>query len=512
MTLPYALEMRGIRKQFGSLVANDDVDFAAKTGEVHALLGENGAGKSTLMCMLSGVYRPTAGDILIRGRKVSIRSPKDALALGVGMVFQQFRLVPTLTAAENIILGEKSSVWRGASWMRRKTEEITAVAERFGLGITVDRPVWQMSVGEQQRVEIVKVLYRGADIILLDEPTSVLTPGEADRLFETLLKLRAAGKTVILTTHKLREVMAFADRISVMRKGRMLKTLNRLETNERELAQLMVGRNATGAVRPEAGTPGKPLLEVEGLTVEAGRGRTAVRGVSFTVREGEIVGIAGVAGNGQSELAEALAGLQAWSAGTIRVCGREWKRASVRTAIESGVSLVPENRMKSGLAGSLGIVDNLLMKTYREPERSRFGLLRGRRNREWARSLVERFDIRATGLDTPVRQLSGGNQQKLLLAREVDRDPKLMIAVHPTQGLDIGATESVHRLLLGLRASGRGVLLISEDLDEVMQLSDRILVMSGGSIVGEMSRENADRERIGLYMAGLRAVPGEAAS
>jgi len=512
MKEPYAVEMRGICKQFGSLIASDNVDFAVKAGEVHALLGENGAGKSTLMSMLSGVYRPTSGDILIRGRRVNIRSPKDALALGIGMVFQQFRLVHTLTAAENILLGEKTSVWRGKAWMRRKMEEIGAVAERFGLKVPVDRPVWQLSVGEQQRVEIVKVLYRGADIILLDEPTSVLTPGEAGQLFETLRQLRAAGKTVILTTHKLREVMEIADRISVMRKGQMLKTMNRLETNERELAQLMVGRAPSGALKPEARAPGKPLLEVEGLTVQAGRGHTAIRNLSLTVREGEIVGIAGVAGNGQSELAETLAGLRSWIGGTIRVCGREWKQASVRTAIESGVSHVPENRMKSGMAGSLNIVDNLLLKTYRQPERSRFGLLRGRKNRDWARTLVERFDVKAAGLDTPVRQLSGGNQQKLLFAREVDRDPKLMIAVHPTQGLDIGAAESVHRLLLGLRAAGRGVLLISEDLDEVMQLSDRILVMFGGAIVGEMSRENADRERIGLYMAGLHDVAEEEAS
>jgi simple sugar transport system ATP-binding protein len=512
MNEPYAVEMRGIRKQFGSMIANDNVDFAVKAGEVHALLGENGAGKSTLLSMLSGVYRSTGGDILIHGRKVNIRSPKDALALGIGMVFQQFRLVHTLTAAENIVLGEKSSVWRGASWMRRKMEEIGAVADRFGLNIAADRPVWRMSVGEQQRVEIVKVLYRGADIILLDEPTSVLTPGEAGQLFETLRQLRAAGKTIILTTHKLREVMEIADRISVMRKGRMLKTMSRFETSERELAQLMVGKPPAGVMKPEARLPGRPLLEVDGLTVDAGEGRAAVRDLSLAVREGEIVGIAGVAGNGQSELAEALAGLRPWSGGTIRVCGREWKRSSVRMAIESGVSLVPENRMRSGLAGSLDIVDNLLLKTYRRPERSRFGLLRGSRNRAWARSLVERFDVRAAGLDTPVRQLSGGNQQKLLLAREADRDPKLMIAVHPTQGLDIGAAESVHRLLLGLRDAGRGVLLISEDLDEVLQLSDRILVMFGGTIIGEMSRDNADRERIGLYMAGLRDVPGEEAS
>ena len=500
MNEAYAVDMKGIVKRFGPVLANDRVDFRASAGEIHALLGENGAGKSTVMCMLSGVYRPTEGEIYLQGRQANIRSPKDAVKLGVGMVFQNFRLVQNLTAAENIVLGEKSPFWRGPQWMKAKTEEIRAVSERFGLPFPVERPIWQLSVGEQQRVEIVKTLYRGADIIILDEPTSVLTPGEAEQLFATLARMKSEGKTVVITTHKLKEVMAVSDRISVMRKGRMIAAMAKRETNERELARLMVGKE-TSAVRPAAARgAGKPLLTVKQLDVYADRGRKALDGLSLQVNEGEIVGVAGVAGNGQ----KVLAGLLAWKRGSVHFGGKEFKAASVRAAIEAGISHVPENRMKSGLAGSLGVVDNLLFKSYRSPERSAFGFMRTARNRAWSQSLVERFDVKTPGLDAPVRQLSGGNQQKLLLAREISRDPKLMVAVHPTQGLDVGAAEGVHRLLAELRDAGRGVLLLSEDLDEVLQLSDRILVLYGGAVVYETKGSEADRERIGMYMAGLR--------
>ncbi|MBB6675461.1 ABC transporter ATP-binding protein [Cohnella nanjingensis] len=506
-----AIEMRQIVKQFGSVVANDRVDFSAGAGEIHALLGENGAGKSTMMCMLSGVYRPTSGDILLRGERVRIRSPKDAAKLGVGMVFQNFRLVQTLTAAENIVLGEKSSFWRGPKWMKNKQEEIASIAGRFGLAFPVDRPVWQLSVGEQQRVEIVKTLYRGAQFIILDEPTSVLTPGEAEQLFATLAIMKAEGKTVIMTTHKLKEVMAAADRISVMRKGRMIHTVDKAHTNERELARLMVGKDIAAHRELPDRSPGKALLAVSQLDVYADHGRKALDGLELHIREGEIVGVAGVAGNGQKELAEVLTGLRAWKRGSIVFDGRPFKRASVRGAIEAGISHVPENRMKSGLAGSLGLVDNLLFKSYRSKERAKLGFLRIGRNRTWSQSLVEEFDVKTAGLDTPVQQLSGGNQQKLLFAREIHHRPKLMVAVHPTQGLDVGATEGVHRLLAQLRSEDRSVLLISEDLDEVMQLSDRILVLYGGRIVGEMPRGEADRERIGMYMAGLHGEEEERA-
>jgi ABC-type uncharacterized transport system ATPase subunit len=505
----YSVELNQIVKQFGSVVANNHVDFRAKAGEIHALLGENGAGKSTVMCMLSGVYRPTSGEILINGEKVRIRSPKDAMNLGVGMVFQNFRLVQTLTAAENIVLGESSSFWRGPRWLAKKSEEIEAISKHFGLPFPVDRPIWQLSVGEQQRVEIVKTLYRGADLIILDEPTSVLTPGEVDQLFETLDRMKREGKTVIMTTHKLKEVMFASDRISVMRKGEMIATMAKSETNERDLAQLMVGKESLESLAVVREKPqGKPMLVVGGLDVYADHGRKVLDGLHFQVSEGEIVGVAGVSGNGQKELAEVLTGLRAWKQGDVQFDGKALHNGSVRTAIELGIAHVPENRMKSGLAGSLGAVDNLLFKTYRSPERSRFGLLRTGSNRSWSQKLVELFDVRTSGIDAPVQYMSGGNQQKLLFAREIDQDPKLMVAVHPTQGLDVGATEGVHQLLEELRSRGSSVLLISEDLDEVLQLADRILVMYDGRIVGNIPREEASREYIGMLMAGSEEDAG----
>ncbi|MNB72555.1 Ribose import ATP-binding protein RbsA [compost metagenome] len=506
----HSVEMRGIVKKFGSVTASDQVDFSANAGEVHALLGENGAGKSTVMSMLSGVYRADEGEILIHGKPARIRSPKDAALLGVGMVFQNFRLVQTLTAAENIVLGEKSSFWRGSKWIKQKHEEIDALGEQFGLKFPVDRPIWQLSVGEQQRVEIVKTLYRGADIIILDEPTSVLTPGEAEQLFETLRVMKQSGKTVIMTTHKMKEVLASSDRISVMRKGKMIATLATAQTDELELARLMVGREVTISRQEREATQGEPLLVVNRLEVSADHGRKALDGLSLSVCEGEIVGVAGVAGNGQKELAEVLTGLRTWRSGEIIFDGSPVKTASVRGAIDAGISHVPENRMKSGLAGRLGSVDNLLFKSYRTEEHSKFGILKAAKNRLWSQELVQRFDVKTPELDTPVQQLSGGNQQKLLFAREVSHKPKLMVAVHPTQGLDVGATAGVHDLLMELRGSGGGVLLISEDLDELLQLSDRILVIFGGAIIGETDHEHADREQIGLMMAGIRHKEGSA--
>jgi simple sugar transport system ATP-binding protein len=501
-----SVELRGLVKQFGTVLANDHVDFGVRQGEIHALLGENGAGKSTVMCMLSGVYRPTSGEIYLHGRLAKIHSPKDAMRLRVGMVFQNFRLVPTLTAAENIVLGESRPIWRTKNWMAKKTSAIEALATRFGLGFPAGRAVWQLSVGEQQRVEIVKTLYRGADLIILDEPTSVLTPGEADQLFETLRRLRAEGKTVILTTHKLREVMAVADRISVMRKGKMLATLDRSATSEREVARLMVGQDRKEPRTRKARPRGESLLCIENLVVAGDHGRHALDHFSLTVRVGEIVGIAGVAGNGQKELAEVLAGLRSWQSGTITFRNTLWKGASVRHSIQSGIGHVPENRMKSGLAGSLGSVDNLLVKSYRTPERSRFGFLKTSQNRLWSQHLVDQFDVKTAHLDAPVHQMSGGNQQKLLFAREIHQHPHLMIAVHPTQGLDVGATDGVHNLLMSLRDEGKSVLLISEDLDELLLLSDRTVVLFGGQAMGEVTQGHADRERLGMMMAGIASA------
>lgn len=511
----WTVEMKGMVKRFGSVAANDGVDFSAAGGEIHALLGENGAGKSTMMSMLSGIYRADEGVLRIHGEVVHIRSPKDSALLGIGMVHQNFRLVPTLTAAENMLLGDKTAVWRGSRYMKRKQEELSALASRFGLSVPVDRPVWQLSVGEQQRVEIVKTLYRGADIIILDEPTSVLTPAEAEQLLHTLAHMKQNGKTVIVTTHKLKEVMASADRISVMRKGRMICSMLAKETNEGELASLMVGRELERSGRTVRQTPAEnvgaePILKVEGLEAFGDHGNKALNGVSLAVRPGEIVGIAGVAGNGQKELAETLTGLRAFTAGRFIYEGNEQHRPSARRLIELGVSHVPENRMKSGLAGSLNAVDNLLLKSFRGQARSRLGFLRRGGNRKWAERLVEQFDVKTPGLDTAVRQLSGGNQQKLLFAREIDQKPRLMVAVHPTQGLDVGATESLQRMLRELRDQGGGILLISEDLDEILQMADRILVIYNGKITGEFTADQADREQIGLQMAGSTAHGGEA--
>ena len=494
--------MTQIVKQFGQVLANNKVDFTAKSGEIHALLGENGAGKSTMMCMLSGVYRPTRGEIRINGQLARIHSPKDAARLGIGMVFQNFRLVNTLTATENIILGVSRPVWRSRSYMRRTEQEITALANRFGLGFPANRAVWQLSVGEQQRVEIVKTLYRQASIIILDEPTSVLTPGEVEQLFETLRRMKAEGKTIIITTHKLKEVMAISDRISVMRKGHMIHTVETAKTSEKELAHLMVGKDLAERKERVSVVPGPVILEVLHLDVQAEAGRKSLDNLSFDIRGGEIVGIAGVAGNGQKELAEVLNGLRHWQRGSIIFKGKQIEGASVRGMIGLGVAHVPENRMKSGLAGSLNVTENLLFKAYDRPEHSRFGLLRIFRNKVWAQGLVDRFAVKTPAIDTPVRSLSGGNQQKLLFAREISLDPDLMVAVHPTQGLDVSATESVHELLTGLRNKGKSVLLISEDLDELLQLSDRILVLFGGRLAGEVPAIGADRGQIGLMMAG----------
>lgn len=505
---PYAVEMTGIVKKFGEVFASDQVDFQVKKGEIHALLGENGAGKSTIMSMLAGIYKADSGSISIHGNITTIRSPKESMLLGIGMVHQNFRLVETLTAIENIILGEKANILRGKAWLNKKKKEIENLSAKYGLTFPTNVPIWQLSVGEQQRVEIIKTLYRGADIIIFDEPTSVLTPGEAEQLFLTMEELKKNGKTMIITTHKLKEVMVVSDEISVMRKGKMIAQMRKEETTVEELAQLMVGRNMSKGITIQPAPLGKPILEVENLVVEAERGMNAINDINFTVHASEIVGIAGVAGNGQKELAEALTGLIPWKSGNVSFDEETLKDPSIQSLIDKGIAHIPENRMKSGLAGSLGVIDNLLAKTYRTNNRTKFGLLQNKKNEEWAKVLIEKFDVRTPDLHSPVRQLSGGNQQKLLFAREIDQQPKLMIAVHPTQGLDVGATEAVHKMLVDLRNGGSGVLLISEDLDEVIQLSDKVLVLYNGEINGVLTRDEADKEYIGQLMAGINKREG----
>ncbi|MFC4775535.1 ABC transporter ATP-binding protein [Paenibacillus sp. GCM10023252] len=505
----YAIEMIDIHKVFGEIAAADGVSFRVLAGEIHALLGENGAGKSTLMSILFGVYRPDSGIIKVNGSEVKIRSPKEAAKRRIGMVHQHFKLVPALTALENIVLGDPSgwrNLWNGATWRERKTAELSALCERYALVFPLHRPVWQLSVGEQQRIEIMKTLYRSCDIIVLDEPTAVLTPSEVEDLLATLKELKSSGKTVILTTHKLKEVMSSCDRISVMRRGKMIRTVTSQETEERELAEMIMGREVIRPTDSDRKPSGDELLRITDLSAKGDHGQNTLSGFSLSLQRGEVLGIAGVAGNGQKELAEIIAGLRPWQGGEIQFDGESLAGLSVQQIIERGIAHIPENRMRSGMAGSLSAVDNLLMKSYARPSRSRGGFMKRAGNRSWAERMVEQFEVRTPGIDTEVRMLSGGNQQKLLFARELDMKPLMLMAVHPTQGLDVGAAGVVHKLLMELRNSGSGVLLISEDLDEMMHLADRIVVIYNGRIQGQFIPGEASRTDIGLLMTGMNSI------
>ncbi len=495
-----AVQMRGITKRFPGVLANDHVDLDVYPGEVLALLGENGAGKSTLMNILSGLYRPDEGQIIIHGRPIHLRSPRDAIAHGIGMVHQHFMLVESLTVAENVVLGLDSTGF--VLNLKQVGEELAALAARYGLPVDPDAYIWQLSVGEQQRVEILKLLYRGADVLILDEPTAVLTPQEAADLATTLRQMADEGKAVIFITHKLDEVMAFADRVTVLRAGRVVATLPTQETTKAELARLMVGREVLFHLSKKARRPGRVVLEVEELEALNDKGLPALRGISFTIHEGEILGIAGVAGNGQRELAEVITGLRPATRGHVRVYGREITNSSPRQAIEAGISHIPGDRLGMGLVPNLPVSDNLAMKAYRRPPLARGPILDQQALYRFARRLIEAFRIVTPGPETPVKLLSGGNQQRAVLAREITAGRGILIAVHPTRGLDVGATESVRRTLLEQRDQGAAILLISEDLDELLQLADRIAVLFEGRIIGIVPAEEADTERLGLMMAG----------
>jgi general nucleoside transport system ATP-binding protein len=496
--------MSGITKRFPGVLANDGVDFEAAAGEVHALLGENGAGKTTLMNVLTGLYRPDEGEIRIHGVPVDFHSPRDALRAGIGMVHQHFRLVETLTVAENMTLGwHTPRFWLGARAGRRQVHELSRSLQ---MAVDADARVWQLSVGEQQRVEIVKAVFRGSRLLILDEPTAVLTPQEVEQLFMTLRVMAREGHAVIVITHKLHEVMAVADRITVLRGGKSVATVAVSEVTPRSLAALMIGREVAEARRVERRHPtGDVVLEVEHLTATGDRGGFAVRDVSFGIRAGEIVGVAGVAGNGQRELAETIYGIRPAATGTVRVDGRSLRRGDPRSAIAAGVAHVPEDRLGTGLAPSLSIASNVALKSYRFPPISRGPLLRLGRMRESALALIRRYDVKAPGPDTPARNLSGGNLQKLVLGREFEGEPRVLVAGQPTRGLDVGAIETVHAYLREAAANGVGVLLFSEDLDEIRALADRILVMYEGALAGELDAKSATVEEIGLLMAGGRA-------
>jgi ABC-type uncharacterized transport system ATPase subunit len=501
-----AVRLRGITKRFPGVLANDRTDFEAAEGEVHALLGENGAGKTTLSNILTGLYHPDEGEIELYGKAVRFHSPRDAIDAGVSMVHQHFRLVAPFTVAENVALGDHRGEGRSFLVRPRTIERrVGELSNRYGLAVHPRARIWQLSLGEQQRVEILKALYLEARILILDEPTAVLTPQEAETLFVTLRAMAAEGRTVIFISHKLHEVMAVADRVTVLRAGRTVATVPAAEATPRSLAALMVGREIELAARPEGETrtpSGDLVLELEDVRAEGDRGAEAVRGVSLRVRAGEIVAIAGVAGNGQRELAEAITGIRKASGGTVRVAGRKLGGGDPREAIAAGVAFVPEDRLATGVAPSLSLASNVVLKSYRGPVASRGPLLRLRRIRELARRLIERYDVRAAGPDVPARQLSGGNLQKVVLGREFAGRPRVLVAASPTRGLDVSAIETVHAYLREAAEAGLGIVLISEDLDEILALADRVAVMYEGEIGGELDAATTTHEEIGLLMAG----------
>jgi general nucleoside transport system ATP-binding protein len=499
-----AVEMRGISKRFPGVVANDGVDFEAAVGEVHALLGENGAGKSTLSNILTGLYRPDEGEIRLYGEPVVFDSPRDALDAGIGMVHQHFRLVQPFTVAENVALGEHRAGERGSFRIdpRRIESRVIELGERYGMAVNPKARIFQLSVGEQQRVEILKALYRDARVLILDEPTAVLTPQEARMLFGTLRQMVDDGRTVIFISHKLNEVTAVSDNVTVLRGGRSVATVATAETTARSLASLMVGREFSDAPREPRPAAGNPVLELDDLWVAGSGSRPAARGVSLTVGAGEIVGVAGVSGNGQRELGEAIAGLRPPSRGGIRVAGKAVRGGDPRAALDAGIAFVPEDRLATGAAPGLSIASNLILRGYRSKSLSRGPMLLFDRIRERAVRLIASYKIAAPGPSTPVRVLSGGNLQKVVLARELSGEPRVIVAASPTQGLDVGATESVRAYLREAAGSGIAVLVFSEDLDELLEIADRIAVIYEGFILGEMRAEGADVEEIGLLMAG----------
>jgi general nucleoside transport system ATP-binding protein len=504
-SLAPAVRMQGITKRFPGVLANDDVSFEASVGEVHALLGENGAGKTTLSNILTGLYRQDEGEIELWGERVRFHSPRDALDAGICMVHQHFRLVEPFSVAENVVLGDHRGEGRRVVLRTAATEKrVDELSERYGLAVNPKAKIWQLSIGEQQRVEILKALYRDARILIMDEPTAVLTPQEAEKLFETLRTMADEGKTVIFISHKLHEVKAIADRVTVLRGGRTVATVDAAPSTLQSLATLMVGREIDVAKPLEQARQlaDVRMLEVDGLTVPGDRGETAVDDVSFSIREGEIVGVAGVAGNGQRELAEAVSGMRDIRSGSLQVAGRRLRGGDPREAILAGVAHVPEDRLGTGLAPSLSVTSNVVIKTYRTRSLSRGPLLALRRMRETAVAIIGRYDVKTPGPGTPVRNLSGGNLQKLVLGREFADDPLVLVVAQPTRGLDVGAIETVHSYLRDAAAKGVAILLMSEDLDEIRALADRILVIYEGTIVGELPAGSASVEEIGLLMAG----------
>ncbi|RLC71928.1 MAG: heme ABC transporter ATP-binding protein [Chloroflexi bacterium] len=495
------VEMRGIVKRFPGVLANDRVDFDVRAGEIHALLGENGAGKTTLMNILYGLYRPEQGQIFLNGQATAIHSPADAIRLGIGMIHQHFMLVPTLSVAENIALGLPSS--RGFLLdLDVVTERIRELSSKYGLQVDPTAMVWQLAVGEQQRVEILKALYRGADLLILDEPTAVLTPQEVEELIATLRRMAQEGHALIFISHKLHEVLSISDRVTVLRDGRVVKTLPTSEATREELARLMVGREVLLRVERQPIQLGPVRLSLEDLWAEGDRGVPALRGVSLSVRAGEILGIAGVSGNGQRELAEVIAGLRVPTRGRVSIDGVDTSGWPPDRLLKHGLAYIPEERMRDGVIRDFSVEENLILKNHTDRPYASGIFMNFGKIAEYADNLIENFDIRTPSRDTPLKTLSGGNIQKMVLARELSREPRVLVAAQPTRGVDISATEYIHQRLVAQRTKGTATLLISEDLDEILNLSDRIAVMYEGQVVGIVDQHEATVERLGLMMAG----------
>lgn len=500
----YAVEMRNITKQFPQVLANDDVTFTVAKGEIHALVGENGAGKSTLMKMLYGLLRPDSGTMSVNGQTARFADPGDAIANGIGMVHQHFMLIPPLTVAENVVIGQEPAR-RGFVDLARANTFVQDLSNQYGLKLDPTAKVETLGVGIEQRIEIIKVLYRGADILILDEPTAVLTPQEVDELFEILRLLKAQGKTIIFITHKLQEVMAISEMVTVMRRGKVVGRVATQQTTRAEIATMMVGREVLFRVERQPGRPGKEVLRVENLHALDNKQLPALRGVSFQVRQGEILGIAGVEGNGQTELVEVLTGLRQAEQGTIHVADRDITNCTPRRVREQGVGHIPEDRHRRGLILGYTVAQNMVLGIHYQPpfvKHRGLDVINFAPIQAKARRLIEEFDVRPPDADNLASNLSGGNQQKVIVAREFDQDPQILIAAQPTRGIDVGSIEFIHQRLIQARDAGKAVLLVSADLEEILSLSDRIAVIYEGEIVGVLQPEEATEERLGLMMTG----------
>lgn len=501
--MSYVIEMLNIRKEFPGIVANDNITLQVKQGEIHALLGENGAGKSTLMNVLFGLYQPEKGEIKVRGESVKITDPNVANRLGIGMVHQHFMLVDKFTVTENIILGSEPRK-KGTVDIKKAEKEVERLSELYGLRVDPKAKIRDISVGMQQRVEILKTLYRGAEILIFDEPTAVLTPQEIKELIEIMRALIREGKSIILITHKLKEIMQVCDRCTVIRKGEGIGTVNVPDTNPNELASLMVGREVTFSTEKQPAQPKEVTLAIQDLNVKDARHVDMVKGLNLKVNAGEIVGLAGVDGNGQSELIEAITGLRKADSGEVVLNGKSITNLTPRKVTEAGISHIPQDRHRFGLVLDFPIGENMVLQTYHHEPFSKKGVLRYKEIYNKAKALIEEYDVRTPSVYTKARALSGGNQQKAIIGREVDRSPDLIIAAQPTRGLDVGAIEFIHKKLIEERDKGRAVLLLSFELDEIMNLSDRIAVMFGGSIVAEVKPEDTTEQELGLLMAGSK--------